>query len=918
VFSTTGGQPFEHIAGSVAQIDVPGASSADISLDGATIWVGTVTQQVVAINTASLQVTSRTSIQPIAPIPNATFDRPEEILALSSGQFLVRVRQSSAAQSVLALWNPATNTLTNLNSAVPNGLGPMARTGDHTKVFVAAADSSGNLAILDSNGNIVTGPIAAGNGSISFVAASSDGSNFALVLASNGVSQIILLGGALNQIAAQSSTGVSGLMFSPDGKFLYASQTAPTPPAIQVFDGHTLQPVGEVPDASLQGVQSEIEDEDDTQLLFGISNRGVSFVDAANLATLPAIAPSFALPPVAQPSEGLAAGGAATTLAGSNFESTAVVAFGSQAATSVTVASPRQLQATSPPSGAGAAVNLAAYFPSGWLAIAPDAFSYGPQILKTLPNAGNHTGGDVIQIYGYGFGTDAARPTVTIGGAAANIQSVENVAAIEPLLGLDSTYPFALECVTLQTPAGTPGDADIVVKSANGSATAAGVFQYLQSAQVNAHPGLYKFLLYDQPRQFVYLSATDHVDVFDLKAGNFKPGGLPIYCPGRMLAGPCPDADVRGLALTPDGSQLLVADFGSQNVFLLDPDAPGTVSFVPVTSPGFGPARVAATNAQTAFVSLVPTATSAGPCSACLSQLDLTTSTPTIQPAPQPEVSSMTGTPLMQADAARDSVFLAFDAASGGSEALWTAAAPNDFTTFFANESVSDAASSADGSLFATSVSGATEIRDASLNLIGTRTLAELEQFAGGVNVPGLAMHPSGALVYQPFLTAPAPLESPNPVPNPNLHGGIDIFDAHSGRLKLRIALPEPIAAGSADLTSLNAQFLAVDEIGQRLFAITTSGLTVIQLANVPLGIAKISPPNGPAAGGTTVTVSGSGFQSVTTATVGGQKAAVIFNAASPTTLTLVTPKMSPGPQRLILTNPDNQTAKQDAAFTAN
>jgi hypothetical protein len=92
-----------------------------------------------------------------------------------------------------------------------------------------------------------------------------------------------------------------------------------------------------------------IEDEDDTQLLFGISNRGVSFVDAANLATLPAIAPSFALPPVARPSEGPAAGGAATTLAGSNFEATSVIAFGSQAATSVSVASPTQLQATSPP-----------------------------------------------------------------------------------------------------------------------------------------------------------------------------------------------------------------------------------------------------------------------------------------------------------------------------------------------------------------------------------------------------------------------------------------------------------------------------------------------------------------------------------------------------------------------------------------
>jgi hypothetical protein len=284
-------------------------------------------------------------------------------------------------------------------------------------------------------------------------------------------------------------------------------------------------------------------------------------------------------------------------------------------------------------------------FPGGWLALAPDAFSYGPQILKTLPNAGNKTGGDTVQVCGYGLGTDANRPAVTIGGVAASIQKVENISALEPSLGLDSSYPFPLECITLQTPPGTPGNAVIVLTSSNGTATASHSFQYLQSVQVNANPGLYKFLLYDQKRQFIYLSYNAGIDVFDLQAGSFKPGGLSIYCPSRMLAGPCPDADLRGLALTPDGKQLLVADFGSQNIFLLDADSPGMVSYVPVNVPGFGPARIAATNAQTAFVSLVPIASSPGPCTGCLAQLNLAASTPTIQPAPQPEVTTMTGTP---------------------------------------------------------------------------------------------------------------------------------------------------------------------------------------------------------------------------------------------------------------------------------
>ncbi len=435
VFSTT-----DHSR--VAQIDVPGASSADLSPDGATIWVGTVTQLVIAIDTASLQVKSRYAIQPISAVPNTSFDRPEEIIALAGGNGLLRVRQSSAAQAVLALWNPATNSSTSLVSVIPNGLGAMARTADHSKVLVAAGDASGNLIVLDSNGNVLAGPITAGSGTISLVAANPDGTRFAAVLVSNDASQILLLDGGLKQIAAQPSSGTRSLAFSRDGKFLYTSSGVPAAPAIQVYDGQSLQPIGQLPDLAIQGVPSEIEEADETSLLFGIANRGVSFIDAAVPALLPVAAPAFAFPPVAQPSEGAAAVGAAVTVNGQNFEASAIITFGSQAAPTATVTSASQLQTVSPPTAVSGAVNVAAYFPSGWLAMAPDSFSYGPQILKTLPNAGNKTGGDVIQVFGYGLGTDANTPTVTIGGAAATVQKVESIAALEPSLGLDPPIRF--------------------------------------------------------------------------------------------------------------------------------------------------------------------------------------------------------------------------------------------------------------------------------------------------------------------------------------------------------------------------------------------------------------------------------------------------------------------------------------------
>jgi hypothetical protein len=826
----------------------------------------------------------------------------------------MRLRQPSASQSMLMLWNPVNSTFTSLNAAVPNGLGPLARTGDHSKAIVAAADASGQLSILDSNGSVVAGPQAPLAGNVSLVAANPDGSRFAVALTASGSTQVLLLDAQLNLVATQPTAAIGGLTFSRDGKFLYVSRSDMTFPAVAVFDGQALQFIGDVSDLSVQGVQSEIEDADETGLLFGVANRGVSFVDAMSPGSLPASVPSFAFPPAAQPAVGAAAGGSSIALAGQNFESSAIVVFGLQPGTNASVSSATQIQVGAPPNVVSGAVNVTAYFPSGWIAIAVDGFSYGPQIVRTLPNAGNNAGGDIAQIYGYGFGTDANRPTVTIGGATATIQKIETVGAIEPSLGLDAAYPFALQRITLQTPAGTAGKADIVVKSGSGTSTAAGAFQFLQSVAVNSNPHLYKFLLYDNLRQLVYVSYDEGIDVFPLPGGSPTSGSLQMYCPSKMEQGPCPDADLRGLALTPDGSQLVAADFGSQNIFLFDPDVAGGVSWVALNSPGYGPARVAATSDQTVFVSLQSVANATGPCSVCLAQLNL--SSATIETAPQPGVGAMTATPLMQSDTTGDRVVLAFGQSPGGSAALWNASDPNDFANFPVNEPITDVATSADGTMFAATVNGFAEIRDGGLNLIGRRTSAEIEQFANGANVPGIAMHSSGALVFQPYLDGPAPPEEPNGPPSVALHGGVDIFDAHSGQLRLRVALPEALAAYSDDVDALHAQFVALDETGQRIFAITKSGLTVVQLTELPLAIGTISASDFAASGGATVTVRGSGFVSGISATVGGKNAAVTFKDAA--TISIATPAVAAGPQRLTLTNPDGETTSLDAALVAN
>jgi hypothetical protein len=88
--------------------------------------------------------------------------------------------------------------------------------------------------------------------------------------------------------------------------------------------------------------------------------------------------------------------------------------------------------------------------------------------------------------------------------------------------------------------------------------------------------------------------------------------------------------------------------------------------------------------------------------------MNLTAFPPTYEPAPQPEVTSITGAPLLQADRAGDSVYLAFSSSPGGPLASSSASAPNSF-------------------MFAVRSNNATEIRDSTLAFVASPVSAELE-----------------------------------------------------------------------------------------------------------------------------------------------------------------------------------------------
>ncbi len=897
----------------VAQIAIGGVTSAELSADGSTVWAGTAVNEIVAVDTTSLRVTKRYMEAGISALPSTVFDRPEEVLPLANGKCFVRLRQPSAAESLLALWDPVLGSLTNLTSMAPsvfqNGLGPMARSGDYSRVIAGANDSSGNVVVFAAAGGVIAGPKSLGAGSMSWVAANSDGSRFAVAFSAGGAAKVLLLDGSLNQVASHASSGNSGVAFSRDSNFIFVSELAAGAAVVTVLDGHDLHAVGQVPGAAIQGVGAQIEDSDETQMLFGVSNRGVSFIDAASPVTLSAAAPAFSAAPASVPSEGPAAGGTALLLSGQNLPADALLKIGTLAAGNVSVLGSTAMQATSPASVSNGPAGVVAYSPANhWLAIAPEAFSYGPKILRVLPDAGVSTGGDAVQITGYGFGSDPSGISVKIGGANAIVESVDSIAAITAESELDTTYPFPVERITLQTPPGLAGNADVVVTASSGSATAARSFQYVVAAQSYAKPGFFRFIQYDQKRQRVYLTNIDHADVFDLQLGTFV---APIQPPG----GPPPNAGWRGLSMTPDGSRLVIADFGAQSVYLLDPDTgAGGATFVGGISgiANSGPSRVAATSTQTVFVSISAEGGSGGGCTSCLSQMNLFSSPPTVQPAPEPEVSTLLGAPLLQGNASGDNVVLAFGGGSGGRIAVWNATAPNQFSVSAANATVNDIASTVDGQMFAVQTNSAAEVHDSGMFVTGVPAAAELTQIPGRIAVPGMAMHPTGALLYQPFLTGTAGAAG--------VKGGVDITDARTGALRLRIILPQQFMT---DVDTLHGGFLAIDENGQRLFAITTldgtpqkASLTVVQLAAVPLAIGTVSASSMPVGGGAGLTIRGSGFQPGIKVSIGGKSAAA--NLVDMNTLTVTSPALPAGAQQLVLTSVSGEAISLDAALTAN
>ncbi|HEX8871434.1 MAG TPA: hypothetical protein VF758_01635, partial [Candidatus Acidoferrum sp.] len=260
-------------------VDAPGASSADLSADGSTLWVGSDTEYIFAVNAATLQVRARYPFPALSPIPGVVFSRPTELVPLASGKLLVRLRQPAGTEALLALWDSSTNSVSDLTSRAPgvfqNGVGVLARSGDRSRVLVGANDASGELAVFDSTGNVVAGPLTVGGGTISFAAGNPDGSRFAILFTSNGARSVLLFDGSLNPLGSYSSPGGVSVVFARDGQRLFVSEVVGSANVVTALSVSNLAPVGAVPDLGIPGSPSLLGDASGASLLCGLGNHGL-------------------------------------------------------------------------------------------------------------------------------------------------------------------------------------------------------------------------------------------------------------------------------------------------------------------------------------------------------------------------------------------------------------------------------------------------------------------------------------------------------------------------------------------------------------------------------------------------------------------------------------------------------------------
>jgi len=876
-----------------ASIPAPTPAALALTPDSTRLYVGSNLNQILSIDTTSLEVVNRTSFVPVAAGTNNStpyFLSVQRIAPASNGKFLLGMINSPSNPRSFHLveWDPVAGTFTPMNppGILSSSIRDIADSANGATALVVDYGTQLNLAVYSaaSDSFPVSGQSPVGQEIL--IAANPSGTQFAII----GLNGLAILDNQLNILAKPSIGGgaVYGMQYSADGSKLLISYLLDLVyPIVETFDTTSFSLLGVAPafnvcvfqpGAPCQYVMAQSLAADNSGLVFSSFDHGLVFEDASNFQNLLDLPASVSAPGVAVGPQNEAALNTPfpTTLGQASFDVLPDVWFGDARGTSITSNGPL-VSVMAPPSSTPGIVNVKAVLPDGWTALAPQSFSYGTEILFVGTTAAPATGNVTMDLVGHGFiGSNSNTTTVTIGGQPAKILTAPH----QDFAPSSDQFPIsAYDEMEVQVPSGTAGTADIAVTSSVGTATLKSAFTYLPGVTDYPSADTFTNVSYDATRNRIYLIAGSKIDVFDAAANTY----LSPIIPPSISKSPL----FEGLALTPDASKLLVTNFSDLSLDIINPDNPSSAMEVPLipgaTAVGTGESDVAATSTNQAMVELAGQTGGACPGFGEIYEVDLVTLAVTpmnilapacLLPNPAHMSSTTTGAEVLLA------------VAEGGAY-LWSAAT-NQWTSwqYIVNN---NATASGDGYWFASDYTSLdSQLVEHTQAQIPEYFAAFFEATPRGA-VPGEKMNASGSLLYQPLLQ------------------GVDVIDVNSGAWLRRIGLTEQVQSVQ------NA--MALDEAGNRLFLITNAGLTVLQMDSPPLSIGYLNPASGPAAGGTTVTIRGSGFQPTATVTFGAVAASTTFVDAS--TLQVTTPPLPAGGVRVTISN-SAASYSLDAAFQAN
>lgn len=854
-----------------SRIAIPNPRGIDITHDNSTIWIATGSRQVFSIDTTTFAVSRY-----LLPQGQLTYWEGSQLLALADGTvMLVLTPGTFSGTSGFAVWDPSSNTISFPQPPASINDSSFYRSGDGKRVYFLDSSTAAAAFYYDvptrTFSKVSTAAVALS------AAVNSDGSRLAICDVSGNS---FVYDGSFNLITSFPFCGFGGppffeggAVFSADDRFLY-EEILTSNPVIVKMDTTTFGIVSIAPAMPMIPVMTELSPPyyipipfavDDAGQVIGVQDWGIAFDDSTFVQNFSPVQPGN--PTFLQhmdPYFGPLSGGTASGGFGNAFSLMPDVWYGPNRG-SARLGTGGTLTITSPPSSAAGPVDVKFLFPDGAEVFNPLFFSYGPFLQTALISGGAPTGNVTGQVVGYGMpGDDNLTGTLKIGGGTASLIAPPNGQL--PFAGT----PYPNKILSYTVPSGPPGWADISLTTGDGTSTLPKAFFYAKSVADFASNDSFTAVLYDGLRQQLYLSAGNHIDVFSLTTKQFlAPLNPPATGASKLFT---------GLALTPDGSQVLAADLLDGSLAVINPDNSASAFVIPIApvttngNPGcnVGPLYVAPTFDNRALVAtggIIGLGCGPGG-SAFLADLTTHSASPGTGCTSGGSYVSATKDGRKLAVSGGFAGFCIYDVASGSSIAT-------------APAQTIGAAISGDGQIGASNF----VFFDSMANVIGRVGRPDLlYNSLGGFNnlQPELLLpqlNDSGSLYYMAFSNF------------------VDIVDVRHNFLRMRFGLSETVTNTAAPM--------AVDPTGRFIYLLTNRGLTIVDLGQAPLSIGTISAAS--AMPGTQLTVRGSGFDSSTRATVGGQAAQVSLKDQN--TLTLTVPSAgAAGPASIVLSNADGTT----------